>query len=54
MPARKCARCGKTPPEGFASISIGKDQRWYCHGDGDNLTCYEQASMTVPFDPKEN
>ena len=36
--ALPCARCGKSPAEGFATIG---DLR-YCHGDDDTTaTCYE-------------
>ncbi|WP_155992099.1 hypothetical protein [Nocardioides sp. URHA0032] len=48
---RPCYLCGKSPAEGFASIwTAATGERWYCHGDNDELSCYEATSIdpTLP------
>jgi hypothetical protein len=47
---RSCARCGKTPPDGFASITVAGETNWYCHPDN-GPDCYSQTSHenTYPF-----
>lgn len=50
MSDRTCARCGKSPADGFASIWTAETgERWYCHGD-DGLSCYvaTEADLTTP------
>ena len=44
MPASEpCARCGRDPAAGYASIIRDGKERWYCHG-ASRPSCYEQAS----------
>lgn len=51
MSKRKCYLCGKDPAEGFASIWTRETgERFYCHGDEQELSCYEATSIE-PFDP---
>lgn len=45
MTKRKCYLCGKDPAEGYASISRGGEEKWYCHGDDDDLSCYERRGI---------
>lgn len=45
---RPCFRCGKNPAEGFASVwTAATGERWYCHGDDDDPSCYEAATTLV-------
>jgi len=45
--SRKCYRCGKDPAEGYAAITVGGVTKWYCHGDDDEVSCYEVKSFEV-------
>lgn len=45
--ARPCYRCGKDPADGYASTwgrAVG--ERWYCHGDDDDVSCFERTQMS--------
>lgn len=44
--ARSCARCGKTPPDGFASVWWGGREVFYCHPD-EGEDCYSLTSWEV-------
>ena len=45
MSKRKCVACGKDPAEGFASIwTQATGERFFCHGDDDDVSCYMTAS----------
>jgi hypothetical protein len=47
-----CAACGHDPACGFASVSIGDDERWYCHDD--DCDCYSTAgaeAIAMAADP---
>lgn len=50
MSKRKCFVCGRDPAAGHASIAVGNEERWYCHGEDDEPTCYEQASWGLKVD----
>lgn len=67
-PDQACARCGRDPAAGYASITLGGVTRRYCHakpiGGPSERTCYEEASYdlttarssgvpTVHIDPEE-
>lgn len=42
---RRCARCGRKPPLGYAGASIGKKAVTYCHPDDENEPdCYSLSS----------
>lgn len=42
-----CGLCGDEPA-GLASITIGDQTRYYCHGDDDEgTTCYEKAQWEM-------
>lgn len=44
---RPCYRCGKDPAEGYASVwTAVEGERWYCHGDDDDVTCYMRTQMS--------
>lgn len=51
MTDEACARCGKDPAEGFASIGTVYEMRRYCHGDT-KPSCYElgQRDLGDPWD----
>jgi hypothetical protein len=50
MSKRKCGRCGKDPAEGFASIwSIDTGEVYYCHGDDEETSCYEESSWDTSW-----
>lgn len=36
---RPCARCGANPALGYASVSFGGVELWYCHPD-EGTSCY--------------
>lgn len=43
---RACARCGATPPDGYARINSA----WYCHPDDeDKPDCYSLAWLGFGF-----
>lgn len=41
MSKRKCYLCGKDPAEGYAAIWKDGVEKWFCHGDDDDVSCYE-------------
>lgn len=38
-----CGLCDRDPAAGYASISRGDVEVWYCHDESED-TCYEKAS----------
>ena len=44
MSKRKCARCGKDPADGFASIYQDGEEQWFCHDD-EGESCYIAESL---------
>jgi hypothetical protein len=46
MSDETCARCGANPAAGYATIG---EQR-YCHGDGQQPTCYMRSSWDETMD----
>lgn len=40
-----CMYCGLNPAEGYAAIYKDGEEKWYCHGDDDGVSCYERRVM---------